>query len=100
MKSTVIPMLRYLDAERAIAWLCEAFGFEVFLKVPGQRGRIEHARLILGDGMIMLASLGRDGAFDSRFRILRPSALSFGAPRQCFRRARVSTPSLVLMFST
>ncbi|MGC4090360.1 MAG: VOC family protein [Polyangiaceae bacterium] len=68
MKSAVVPMLRYSDAERAIAWLCEAFGFEVFLKVPGQAGRIEHARLTLEDRMIMLASLGRDGAFENRFR--------------------------------
>jgi uncharacterized glyoxalase superfamily protein PhnB len=68
VKSAVIPILRYADAERAIGWLCAAFGFEVFLKVPGRGGRVEHARLILEDGMIMLASLGRDGSFDGRFR--------------------------------
>ena len=28
-----------------------AFRFEVFLKVPGRGGRIEHARLILEDEM-------------------------------------------------
>jgi uncharacterized glyoxalase superfamily protein PhnB len=72
-------MLRYADAERAIAWLSVAFGFEVFLKVPGDAGRIEHARLVLEEGMIMLASLGRNGDFESRFR----SPVDAGGVTQC-----------------
>ena len=79
MKSAVIPIVRYADAEQAIAWLCAAFGFEVFLKVPGEGGRIAHARLTLGRGMIMLASLGRDGDFDARFR----SPAAMGGISQC-----------------
>jgi uncharacterized glyoxalase superfamily protein PhnB len=79
VKSSVVPILRYADAERAIAWLSAAFGFEVFLRVPGQGGRIEHARLVLEDGMIMVASLGRDGSFDSRFR----SPADVGGVTQC-----------------
>jgi uncharacterized glyoxalase superfamily protein PhnB len=79
VKSSVVPILRYVDAERAIAWLCAAFGFEVFLKVPGPSGRVEHARLVLGDGMIMLASLGRDGGFDARFQ----SPSKAGGVTQC-----------------
>jgi uncharacterized glyoxalase superfamily protein PhnB len=61
MNSTTVPILRYRDAEQAIDWLCKAFGFEVFLKVPGEGGRIEHARLTLETNMVMLASLGRHG---------------------------------------
>lgn len=68
MKSTVIPIIRYADASHAIDWLQAAFGFELFLKVPGANGRIEHARLVLGDGMITVASLDRQGSFESRFR--------------------------------
>ena len=68
MGSSSIPILRYAEAERAITWLCQAFGFAVFLKVPGPDGRITHARLTLEDNMVMLASLGRDGDFDARFR--------------------------------
>ena len=79
VSSAVIPILRYSDAEKAIAWLCVAFGFELFLKVPGQAGRIEHARLILENGMIMLASLGRDSSFDCRFR----SPTDVGGITQC-----------------
>jgi uncharacterized glyoxalase superfamily protein PhnB len=61
MNSTTVPLLRYRDAEQAIDWLCKAFGFEVFLKVPGEGGRIEHARLTLETNMVMLASIGRPG---------------------------------------
>jgi uncharacterized glyoxalase superfamily protein PhnB len=68
MKSTVIPIIRYADASHAIDWLQAAFGLEPFLKVPGADGRIEHARLVLGDGMIAVASLDRQGPFEHRFR--------------------------------
>jgi len=61
MNSTTVPILRYREADQAIDWLCKAFGFEVFLKVPGNGGRIEHARLTLETNMIMLASIGRSG---------------------------------------
>jgi uncharacterized glyoxalase superfamily protein PhnB len=69
MNSTTIPILRYRDADKAIAWLCKAFGFTVFLKVPGDNGRIEHARLILETNMIMLASIGREGAIETSFKL-------------------------------
>ena len=55
----IIPGMRYRDAAAAIHWLCEAFGFERHLVVPGENGRIEHAQLICGNGMIMLSSLGK-----------------------------------------
>ena len=51
----------------------------MFLKVPGPDGRIAHARLILENGMVMLASLGRDGDFDARFR----SPTDAGGVTQC-----------------
>jgi uncharacterized glyoxalase superfamily protein PhnB len=50
----IIPALRYGDAAKAIDWLCEAFGFEKKMVVPGEGGRIAHAELTLGNGMIML----------------------------------------------
>lgn len=60
---TVIPTLRYWDAAAAIEWLCQAFGFEKHLVVPGENGAIAHAELVFGNGMIMLGS-ARDGEFD------------------------------------
>ena len=56
-KATVIPCLRYRDAQSAIEWLCRAFGFEKHLVVPGEDGTIAHAELSFGNGMIMLGSV-------------------------------------------
>lgn len=50
--------LYYDDAARAIEWLCEAFGFEVRIRVEGAGGRIEHSELTFGDGVVMVASTG------------------------------------------
>jgi uncharacterized glyoxalase superfamily protein PhnB len=57
IRATVIPCLRYRDAQAAIEWLCRAFGFEKHLVVPGEGGTIAHAELSFGNGMIMLGSV-------------------------------------------
>lgn len=54
--ATVIPAMQYRDAPAAIAFLCEAFGFEKGLVVEGEDGTIAHAQLTLGNGMIMVGS--------------------------------------------
>jgi uncharacterized glyoxalase superfamily protein PhnB len=56
-KATVIPCLRYRNAPAAIEWLCQAFGFEKHLVVPGEGDTIVHAQLSFGNGMIMLGSV-------------------------------------------
>jgi hypothetical protein len=56
-KATVIPCLRYRNAPAAIEWLCQAFGFEKHLVVPGEGNTIVHAQLSFGNGMIMLGSV-------------------------------------------
>jgi uncharacterized glyoxalase superfamily protein PhnB len=43
----------YRDAAKAIDWLCEAFGFEVRLKIE-EGGRIHHSELVFGDGVVMV----------------------------------------------
>src|SRR5262249_54110338 len=50
----IIPALRYRNAGEAIDWLCKAFGFEKKMVVPAEGGRVAHAELVLGNGMIML----------------------------------------------
>lgn len=45
----------YRDAAKAIDWLCDAFGFEVRLRVEGDDGRIEHSELAYGDGLVMVS---------------------------------------------
>ena len=46
--------LYYQEAAKAIDWLCEAFGFEVRLKVEGEGGRIEHSELVFGEAVLMV----------------------------------------------
>ncbi len=60
LNSTVIPGLRYRNAPAAITWLCDTFGFERQLVVPGPDGTIAHAQLRLGGGMIMLGSVQKN----------------------------------------
>jgi uncharacterized glyoxalase superfamily protein PhnB len=62
-RTTVIPCLRYRDAQSAIEWLCRAFGFEKHLVVPSEGGTIAHAELSFGNGMIMLGSV-KESEFD------------------------------------
>lgn len=54
---SIIPTLKYNDAKKAIQWLCEAFGFEEVLVVPGENDLITHAQLAMGNCMIMLGSI-------------------------------------------
>lgn len=66
--------MRYQDAQAAIAFLGEAFGFEAALVVEGEGGLIEHAQLVFRGGMVMLGSARDDefgrlmGGSGSRFR--------------------------------
>jgi uncharacterized glyoxalase superfamily protein PhnB len=62
-RATIIPALRYRDAAAAIAFLCEAFGFDRNLVVPGENDTIAHAQLSFGNGMIMLGSHPHEGPY-------------------------------------
>ena len=64
MSTKIIPTLRYADAPAAIDWLCQAFGFEKHLVVPGEDGCIAHAQLTFAGAMVMLGSAGRGGYDD------------------------------------
>jgi uncharacterized glyoxalase superfamily protein PhnB len=79
-RSTVIPALRYRDAPAAIEWLCNTFGFEKQLVVPGyQEGAVVHSQLKLGGGMIMVASM-----MDTEFgRLMKHPDEIGGAETQC-----------------
>jgi uncharacterized glyoxalase superfamily protein PhnB len=61
--STLIPCLRYRDAPRAIDWLCQVFGFERHLVVPGPNDSIAHAQLRHGRGMMMLGSASNESQY-------------------------------------
>jgi uncharacterized glyoxalase superfamily protein PhnB len=54
---TVVPWLTYKDVDRAIAWLCGAFGFTERLRTPPESdGSIHHAQLAVGAGAVVLTS--------------------------------------------
>jgi len=55
--AAVVPCLRYRDAHKTIAWLCDVFGFERHLIVDGENGTVAHAELALDGAMIMLGSV-------------------------------------------
>ncbi|MCA9629485.1 MAG: VOC family protein [Myxococcales bacterium] len=67
--------LFYADAAKALDWLCEAFGFEVILKVEGEGGRIEHSELMFGDGLIMVSQVGQSGVKERPIRGATPRTL-------------------------
>jgi len=54
---SISPYLTYDDAPAAIAFLCEAFGFEQTFRLDMPDGRIGHAELRCGDVRVLLASV-------------------------------------------
>src|SRR5690349_3281466 len=57
----IFPVLRYRDAAAALDWLKDAFGFEEDAVHRGDDGTVQHARLRLGTGMVMLGPRRDDG---------------------------------------
>lgn len=53
-KSGLISCLGYKDADAAVGWLCRAFGFKEHAVYRDDAGKVVHAQLIFGNGMIML----------------------------------------------
>lgn len=56
MSSTIIPCLSYRDADAAIRWLCDTFGFRKQAVYRDDNGDVLHAQLVLGAGMVMLGT--------------------------------------------
>ncbi|WP_454831768.1 VOC family protein [Pseudoxanthomonas wuyuanensis] len=69
--ATIIPCLRYRNAQVAIDWLCNAFGFERHA-VYADGDTVHHAQLTFGNGMIMLGSAA-DAASEWAGEIVQPA---------------------------
>lgn len=78
--ATIIPSLRYRDAAAAIDWLCRAFGFEKNAVHTDDKGIVQHAQLVFGNGMIMLGSTAKGSAWGER--IAQPDEIG-GRETQC-----------------
>lgn len=65
---TLIPSIRYDDADAALTFLTEAFGMRPVLVTRGDDRRITHAELRFGTGMVMVGSTsdGSDGRLAGR----------------------------------
>jgi uncharacterized glyoxalase superfamily protein PhnB len=53
-----------------VTWLAEAFGFEERLVVPAEDGRVAHAEMTYGTGMVMFGSI-----WDDDLNVTTPEAL-------------------------
>ena len=55
---TVVPMLAYENASAAIDFLGAAFGFTERFRLTGDDGRVGHAELAYGEGVVMVVDFG------------------------------------------
>jgi PhnB protein len=53
---TIVPYLAYEDGVRALEWLVDVFGFEERTRYVDETGRLLHGEVLVGDGVVMLAS--------------------------------------------
>jgi uncharacterized glyoxalase superfamily protein PhnB len=65
MAPSIYPVLRFEDADRALSFLAEAFGFEEVAVHRDERGTIVHATMAWqGDVLMFSGSKGAGDAFD------------------------------------
>jgi uncharacterized glyoxalase superfamily protein PhnB/predicted enzyme related to lactoylglutathione lyase len=71
---TIVPTLIYDDVAKAIAWLCDVFGFKERLRA-GSPEKVGHAQLAIGQGGVMLGESRTGQGFAS------PDNAKLGPPR-------------------
>jgi uncharacterized glyoxalase superfamily protein PhnB len=70
----------YRDPARMIDWLCNAYGFEVQIRLVGEDGSIVHSELTYGGGLIMVG--GEKSGPAARFGVDMRSPASAGCNTQ------------------
>jgi uncharacterized glyoxalase superfamily protein PhnB len=63
---TMITTMLYRDADVAVDFLTRVFAFDPHAVYRGDDGKVIHAELTFGNGMIMLGPMGK-GEFGTRF---------------------------------
>ncbi|WFB10192.1 VOC family protein [Streptomyces sp. LX-29] len=71
---SICPTLLYRDAKAAIRQLTEAFGFTTVHVYEDDEGRVLHAELRYGNGLVMLGSKDREGGFAKAMADAGPAA--------------------------
>jgi PhnB protein len=56
----VTPYLYYKDSAAALDFLTSAFGFTEKVRMADENGRVTHAEVAFGDGVVMFGSPGED----------------------------------------
>lgn len=56
----ITPYLLYEDLSNTVDWLIKAFGFTERFRMPGPDGKLTHAEIQLGDGVVMMGCPGPD----------------------------------------
>jgi len=82
--SAVVPVLAYPDVSEAIAWLCDAFGFTLRLRISDHR-----AQLNVGDGAIAITGGGDRAGKDSDSVMVRVEDVDSHHQRAVQHRALV-----------
>ncbi|MGW0736164.1 VOC family protein [Streptomyces sp. NPDC002851] len=77
---TICPTLSYTDAKAAIRQLTEGFGFTENAVYESEDGKIVHAELGFGNGVVMLGSRGQGGVFESALRDSGPVGIYVQVP--------------------
>jgi uncharacterized glyoxalase superfamily protein PhnB len=93
-RPTVYPVLTYRDADAALAFLRDAFGFVADDVTRDERGKIVHATVTCAGGVVMLSeSRGGDNPFD-----LGPSCLylAIDGPDAHHERASAAGADIVM----
>ena len=73
--------LFYREPAKAIDWLCEAFGFELQLKVEGEPGEIVYSELVYGGAQVSVSASAKPGeSFEGgrEFKALHASPRDLG----------------------
>jgi uncharacterized glyoxalase superfamily protein PhnB len=95
----IFPALRYRDANAAIEWLKEAFAFEEKAVYRGDDGKVQHAELRLGAGIVMLGERQEGSWMGGNAPDARASTVSIYAvvddPDAHFERARSAGAEVV-----
>jgi uncharacterized glyoxalase superfamily protein PhnB len=68
--------VHYEDPHAAIAWLCQAFGFELRLKVEGEDGDIAHSELMFGEALVSVSGTRGKEPWQTMYR--SPQAIGGG----------------------
>jgi uncharacterized glyoxalase superfamily protein PhnB len=96
---TIYAALRYQDPDKAVSWLCEAFGFTEHSVTRSPDGSFQHGELRLGESTVMISGPREAGWLGARTADPLASPVSLYAavddPVAHFERAKAAGANIV-----